>query len=197
MRERLGIAVIVAGVLVVLVLTLVGLLRTPASNPETGATAATGPAQAEPPEALLKGNLSLEGSRLTQRDAQGNQEWALQAGTELRVDSEKKVAEATGVHWTLEQGPKGDWEVEAPAVVFRYETGQLEFRNGVKVYSTDGKQRLKVQRLVYEPKSKELRGQGAVEMLAGPARVTANRMVINTGSRTVRLAGNVRMHVSK
>jgi hypothetical protein len=196
MRERLGIAVIAGGVAVVLTLTLVGLLRPPAAKPG-GTTAATGTATAETPESLLKGNLSLEGSRLTQKDEQGNQEWALQAGTQLKVDTEKKIATGTQAHWYLEQGPKGDWEVEAPVVLFHYETGLLEFSSGVKVYSTDRQQRFAVKRLVYEPKSKELRGEGPVELMAGPARVTSERMVIQTGNRTVRLSGAVHMHVSK
>ena len=196
MRERLGIVVIAVGVAVVLALTLVGLFRQPAGKP-SATPEATGTARAAQAESVLQGNLSLEGSRLTHRDEKGNQEWALQAGTELQVDTEKKVAQGTQAHWYLEQGPKGDWEVEAPIVLFHYETGLLEFSSGVKVYSTDRQQRFTVKRLVYEPKSKELRGEGPVELMAGQARVTSERMVIQTGNRTVRLSGKVRMHVSK
>jgi LPS export ABC transporter protein LptC len=201
MRARLGLAIIVLGVVVVCAALVVGLLHHPAPPPagnapgsaSTAAGALTGAAS------QLKGDVTVQGSQLTKRDAQGNPVWALQAGSEIKFDPQRKVAEGKNAHWSLQSGtgPSGEWLVDAPEVLYSLDSGQVEFTGGVVIHSADGKQTFHAQRMVYVPAAQELRGEGPVEMVSGTSRVTADQMVIATDKHQVRLLGKVHFRLTK
>jgi LPS export ABC transporter protein LptC len=193
-RLSLGTIILIAGVVLVVVALIVGLAHRQAPpSPNAAAPAATGTR----PQDLLKGNLSLQGTQMTKRDAAGNPVWSLQAGSEIKVDSATKTAQGENAHWFLQNGASSEWQVEAPEVLYRLDSGQVEFTGGVKCYSTDGKQRFHAQRLVYDPATKELRGQGPVELDSGKSRVTSDQIVIATDKHVARLIGAVHFRLAK
>jgi lipopolysaccharide export system protein LptC len=73
----------------------------------------------------------------------------------------------------------------------------VEFSGGVQVHSTDGKQTFHAQHLVFTPATKELRGEGPMEMVSGNSHVTADQMVIATDKHQVRLLGKVHFRLTK
>ena len=192
MKTRLGLMIIVVGVAAVAIIVLIGLLRRPpAPTPTTQTGAVTGEAAQGP----LKGDVTLQGTKLTQKDAQGNPLWSMQADTQFKFDSQKQVAEGNRAHWVLQQGGQTAWDVDAPSVVFRYETGDLEFTDGVQLYSPERGQRFTVKRLIYVPGTKELRGEGPVRMTGNGATVTAGSVVVDTVKHTVKFGGGVKCHL--
>ncbi|NLO74485.1 MAG: LPS export ABC transporter periplasmic protein LptC [candidate division WS1 bacterium] len=193
MRERLGLIIIAVTLAAVVIVIAVGLSRRPAEPepPSAPPTAATPEASQLP----LQGNLTLQGSKLTQKDEQGNVEWSLQADTELSFDAQRQVAEGQRVHWQFQRGPDTEWTVDAPQVVYKYDTGRLEFTQGVELYSTARRQRISVKRLVYVSDAKELRGEGPVRLTDDEIRVTANHLLVDLEARRVKLSGGVRCHV--
>lgn len=196
MRQRLGILIVVFGVLAVAAVATWGLLRRQTSSPPPPARLTQGaPAPGTPAEGALKGQVEVEGAQVTKRDEQGNLVWALEAETQVSLDPETKQATAQNVRWSLQQGAKAEWIVEAPALVIDYETGRLRFSEGVRVRSADGARRFRVGRLTYEPDSKRLIGEGGAQMESNQVTVTGARLVVDTRARQVRLSGGVRAKV--
>lgn len=191
MRKYTGILIIGLGVLAAVAAILIGLSRQP-------------PAPATPPEQrvedqpaaeeLILGDLEIEGTTIAKHDERGNLVWSLEAETQIAFDPERKTAEAQNVNWRL-QSQGVTWVVEAPHLVISYETEGLEFTQGVKLYSTDGRWRFSVTRLVYQPDTKKLIGDGPVEFALGASEVTGGRLVVDNRARQTRLTGGVRCRV--
>lgn len=199
MRQPLGILIMVFGVLAVGAVATWGLLRRqPASlpvssGPEAGLSTPASPTA----EGILKGQVEVEGAKIAKRDEHGNVVWALEAETQVSLNPETRQATAQNVRWSLQQGAKAEWIVEAPALVIDYETGRLHFSQGVRVRSADGARRFRVGQLTYEPESKRLIGEGGAQMESQQLTVTGARLVVDTRARQVRLSGGVRAKVGR
>ena len=195
MRRYLGYILIGAVVLAVAAVIAYGLTRPKPTDvlppPATGT-----PALPNGPQAAVPSDLSVEGVNVTKRDAQGNPVWSLKAEQEVKVDAESKQAQATGVHWSLQEGSDTEWIVDAPQVVIDYETGRVVFTEGVKVQSADGSRRITVPRLTYEPGSKQLLGQGQARFSQGGTVMTGEGLVVDTKTHQVRLS-DMKAHIQK
>ena len=189
MRKRWGLIIAVCGVLLAAGAVLLGLMRkSPPVPPPAEPSAASS-------EGLLKGDLKVQGATVTKQDEQGHVIWSLDAQTQVQVDAQGKVAQAQGARWTFREAGGREWVVEAPQVTLSYETGQLEFTDGVRLYTADQAQRFSVGRLRYEPDTRQLVGDGPVDYVQGGLHVTGARLVVDTQAKQIRIAGGMKARV--
>lgn len=187
----------VLGVLAVGAVATWGLLRRQPTSPPGPASPVgeTSGAATSTAAGALKGQVEVEGAKVTKRDEQGNLVWALEAETQVSISPETRQATAQNVRWSLQQGAKAEWIVEAPALVIDYETGRLRFTEGVRVCSADGARRFRVGQLTYEPETKRLIGEGGAQMESNQTVVTGGRLVVDTRAKQIRLSGGVKAKV--
>jgi len=189
MKKRWGLIIAGCGVLLAAGAVLLGLLRKPSPAPPTAEPSAASS------EGLLKGPLKVQGATVTKQDEQGRTIWSLNAKTQVQVDAQGKVAQAQGAHWTFREAGGREWVVEAPQVTLQYETGQLEFTDGVDLHTADGALRFRVGRLRYEPDTRQLVGDGPVDYVQGGLHVTGARLVVDTQRKQIRIAGGMKARV--
>jgi LPS export ABC transporter protein LptC len=193
MRLRPGYIIIAVGLAVVAGIIAYGLVH-PTSKPPPPVKPAAGPPGQ--PQGPLPGDLSIQGSRVTKTDPQGNPEWTLQAPSAVQVQAGSTQAEAKNVKWSLLQGNQTEWIVDAPEVVIEYKPGRLVFSNGVKVRSADGSRQFSSDRLTYEPDSKRLVGEGEAQFSMGSMWMTGKNLVVDTRQNKVYFTGT-HAHIGK
>ncbi len=185
MRNRLGLIVAVAGgvVAIIVVVSLVGQVRV--SPPEE--TVEPGP---QPKESVGQPQeLQIEGTEVTQRDEQGNIIWQVRAAGQLNYDESSQTLQGEDIHWELMRAGREKLIVEAPRFAAQDKNQQINFSDGVQVYTESKSQIFAVSSLTYESDTQKLIGHGSVRFRVGNWEATGRRLVIDNRRQEVRLAG--------
>ncbi len=193
MRSRPGLVIVALAVATATVAIVVTLRITPPTPPPSLPPA---PAQqGEGEQAAGKPqNLEIQGVQVTQRDKQtGKIIWQARATGGFDFDEQTQALQASDIHWELTRAGQEKIVVEAPKFVAHYKDKQINFADGVRVYTQSKSQLFEVASLVYEVNTQKLIGAGPVIFRVGKYRVTGDRLVIDNKARRVRISGRVHL----
>lgn len=187
MRNRLGLVLVALAVALVAVIIVVTVRIKPPPLPEP-------PAPAQRPggdqAAAKPQNLQIQGAQVTQRDKEtGKIIWQARAAGRFDFDDVAQTLRADDVHWELVRAGQEKLVIEAPKFVAHYKDRQINFADGVRVYTESKSQLFEVSGLVYEFDTQKLIGKGPVSFRLGKYRVTGDRLVIDNRREEVRITG--------
>lgn len=147
---------------------------------------------AEPGRPQGAPGLSLEGTKIEQRDPEGQLEWSVVARGELEFDKDSQTIAGRDVHFEMASKTRMPYLLQAPAFRADYAAKVLTFDEGVTGRMADNSATFRVNHVTFNFSTQKLVGSGGARFVQGQYLATAREIVVDPKAKKVRLRGGVR-----